>query len=176
MVNIEIDDNDNCLVLPLDEDDNIGHHRNVQQFHQNNHNVEQNVQEPFRANVNLVMSNIDIVRSHTADVLHRRPFNPNSQIISLNTLVKNRSRHRTNIFVIILSIASASVNTSLQVQQRYNGTRGQVSNVLHDRKMVVMCHFSPPGSNTATILFGSGCFEGFFEAVISLRDNGSICK
>ena len=75
------------------------------------------------------MSNIDIVCSHFSGVLHRQPLNPNNQIISLNTLVKNGSRHGTNIVVIILSISSASGNNSLQEQQRYNGTYGQVNNV-----------------------------------------------
>ena len=75
------------------------------------------------------MSNIDIVRSHTAGVVHRRSLNPNNQIIFLNTLVKNGSRHGKNIVVIVLSISSASGNTPLQVRHRYNGTRCQVKNV-----------------------------------------------
>ena len=120
------------------------------------------------------MSNINIPCSHTSGVLHIRPFNPISQLISLNMLVKNVYCHGTNICVIILSNSSASGNTQLQVQQRYNGTRGQVNNVRHDRKMVFMCHFSPPGSNTDMILFGSRCCEIFFKADISLRDNGDI--
>ena len=122
------------------------------------------------------MSNIDIVRSHTAGVVHRRSLNPNNQIIFLNTLVKNGSRHGTNIVVIILSISSASGNILLQVQHIYNGTRGQVKNVQHDRKMVVMCPFSTSGLNTAMIIFGSGCCEIFFEADISLRDYVAIRK
>ena len=75
------------------------------------------------------MSNINIFCSHTAGVLHLQPFNPNSQLILLNTLVKNGSHHGKNIVVIILSISSASGNNSLQEQQRYNGTYGQVNNV-----------------------------------------------
>ena len=121
---MEINDNDNGLVILCDEDDNIGNDCNVRQFHQKNHNPEQNCQEPYRANVNLVMSNISIFRSHTSGVLYRRPFNTNNQLISLNTLVQNGSHNGTNIVVIILYNSSASGNTSLQVQQRYNGTRG----------------------------------------------------
>ena len=112
---MEINDNDNGIFLPRDEDDNIGNDSNVWQFHQNNHNAEENGQNPVCANVNLVMSNIDIVPSHTAGVVHRRPLNPNNQIILLNTLVKNGYRHGTNMFVIIISIASASGNTTLQL-------------------------------------------------------------
>ena len=70
------------------------------------------------------MYNINIVCSHTAGVLHIRPFYPNRQLISFNPLVKNVSRHGTHIVVMIPSIPSKSGNTSLQVQQRYNGTRG----------------------------------------------------
>ena len=94
----------------------------------------------------------------------------------MNTLVKNLYHHGTHIVAIILYISSASGNTSLQVQQRYNGTRGQVKNVRHDRNIVVMCPLSPPGYNTAMILFGSGCCERLFEADISIRDNGAIRK
>ena len=46
---MEIDDNDNSIFCLGDEDENIGNYRNVRQFHQNNHNPEQNGQEPFRA-------------------------------------------------------------------------------------------------------------------------------
>ena len=59
---MEINYNDNGLVCPRDEDENIGNYRNVWQFHQNNHNAEENGQNPVCANVNLVMSNIDTVR------------------------------------------------------------------------------------------------------------------
>ena len=120
------------------------------------------------------MSNINIVCSHTDGVLQIRTFNPNSLLILLNTSVKNGSLHGTNIVVIILSISFASGNTLLQLQQRYNGTRGKINNVLHNIKMLVMCLFSPPGLNMAMILFGSRCCERFFEAGLSLRDNGDI--
>ena len=120
------------------------------------------------------MSNINIVCSHIDGVLHRQPLNTNSQLISSNTLVKNGSRHGTNIVVIILFVSSASGNTTLEVKQRYSGTRSQVKNVQHGRKMVVMCPFSTTGSNMAMILFGSGCCEILFEADISIRDNGAI--
>ena len=39
-----------------------------------------------------------------------------------------------------------------------------------------MCPLSPAGVNTAMILFGAGCCERFFDADISLRDNGAIRK
>ena len=122
------------------------------------------------------MSNINTVCSHTAGIIHMKPLNPKIQLISLNTLVKNGSHHGTHIVAIILYISSASDNTSLQVQQRYNGIHSQVNNVRHDINMVVMCPFSPPGYNTAMILFGSGCCEIFFEADISLRDYVAIRK
>ena len=77
------------LFFPCDEGDNIGNNRNFRQFHQNNHNPEQNFQKPFRSNDNLAMSNINIVSSHTTGVLHLRKSNPNSQFISSKTLVKN---------------------------------------------------------------------------------------
>ena len=93
---MDIYDNDNGLVCPRDEDENIGNDRNFRHFHQNNHNPEKKRQEPFRANVNVVISNINIVHSHTSGVLHRRPFNPNSKLIPLNKLVKNGSCHGTN--------------------------------------------------------------------------------
>ena len=106
---------------------------------------------PFMANVELNMNNIEVSRSQTAGVLQRRPFNPNSQLISLHNLVTNGSQHRTNMMLIILSINSVSASSPTQVQQRYNGSRGQVNTIRHDRRMVVMCPLSPEGSNTAMI-------------------------
>ena len=120
------------------------------------------------------MNNIEVSCSQTAGVLQRRPFNPNSQLISLCNLVKNGSHHGSNMILIILSINSVSESLPTQVQQRYNGSRGQVNTVHHDRRMVVMCLLSPEGSNTAMILFGSGSCERFFDSNISLRDNGEI--
>ena len=122
------------------------------------------------------MENIKVMRSHTAGVVQRRAFNPNSRIISLNTLLTNGSAHGTNLIVIILAISAVSTNSQTQMQQRFNGNRGQVSSVRHDRRMVVMCPLSPAGVNTAMILFGAGCCERFFDADISLRDNGAIRK
>lgn len=134
-------------------------------------------QEPFCPNVDLGMGNLQPVQSHTAGAMYRgRPFNPNSELISLNSLLSKGSRHGTNIVAIILSITSAAGNHQMQVQQRYNGARGQVNSIRHDRRMVIMCPLSPPGSNTAIILFGSGTCERFFEHDISLRDNGAIRK
>ena len=133
--------------------------------------------EPFCQNVSLLMTNIKIVRSHTAGVLFHRPFNPNSSLISLKSLIRDGARHGKNIIVIILSISLASANSQIQVQQRFNGTRGHVNHTRHDRKIVVMCPFSPPGSNTAIILLGSaGSSDRFFDGDISLRDNGAIRK
>ena len=75
---MDINDNDNGIFRLRDEYGNIGNDCNVWQFHKKNHNPEQNRQEPFRENINLVMSNTNIICSHTAGVLHRLPFNTNS--------------------------------------------------------------------------------------------------
>ena len=149
---------------------------------QDNRNVRQNLgnyqlpsrPDPFMANVELNMDNIEVSRSQTAGVLQRRRFNPNSLLISLHRLVTHGSHHGTNMILIILSINSVSASSPTQIQQRYNGSRGQVNTIRHDRRMVVMCPLSPEGSNTAMILFGSGSCERFFDSDISLRDNGAI--
>ena len=132
--------------------------------------------EPFKENVFLNLQNVQVCRSQTAGVGQRRPFNPTSQIIPMHSLFSNGSHHGTNLLLIILSISSVSIAAPTQFQQKYNGMRGNVSSVRHDRRMVVMCPLSPSGSNTGMILFGSGCCERFFDGDISLRDNGSIRK
>ena len=117
--------------------------------------------DPFKANVELRMNNIDACPSQTAGVLQRRPFNPNSELVSLLNLVTNGSHHGTNVTLIILSINSVSASSPTQVQQRCNGSRGQVNVAHRDVRMVVMCPQSAEGSNTAMILFGSGSCERF---------------
>ena len=108
------------------------------------------------------MENIDLIQNITPGVNLRRPFNPNSQLISLNELISNGSRHGTNIMLIILSISSVAINAQTQCQQNRNRSRGNVDSVHHDRKMVVLYPLSPVNANTAIILFGSGCCENFF--------------
>jgi hypothetical protein len=154
------------------DDDNANNGRNVRP---NNGNQAPRT-EPFLSNVDLNMENIEVSRSQTAGIMQRRPFNPNSRLISLHSLVTSGSRHGTNMILLILSIASVTISSPTQIQQRYNGNRGQVNSVRHDRRMVVMCPLSPEGSNTAMILFGSGTCERFFYYDISLRDNGAIRK
>ena len=144
------------------------------------HNVRQMLsnlvqKEPFLENIKLKMENLSVVCSHTVGVMQKQPFNPTSTLISLNKLVSHGSQHGTNIVLIILSITPTnSSSNGTNVQQRYNGNRGQINSVRHDRRLVVMCPLSPPGSNTAVILLGCGTCERFFDRDISLRDDGSI--
>jgi len=130
----------------------------------------------FERNVTLDMGNIQAVKNEMAGVITRRPFNPNSNLIPLSTLISTGAHHGVNLVLIILSISSVIDNSQTKFQQNYKGNRGAVDSVRHDRKMVVMCPLSPPGSNTAMILFGAGCCERLFEGDISLRDNGQIRK
>ena len=178
----EVQDNNNGPVRPREEDDDEDNFRNVRRNIDEDDELS-NVQdplevrkEPFCENEVISMVNMEMIRSHTADVVHRRPFNPSSDIISLNELLTNGSQHGKNILVIILSITSAAGNSNIQVQQRYNGNRGQVNSIRYDRRMVIICPFSDPGKNTAMILFGVGCCDRFFDGDISLRDNGVIRK
>ena len=178
----------NGLIRQREEEDNSDFRnvrRNIDDEEDQSHNIDPLVdqeeqeeleerEEPFCENEILSMVNMSMVHSHTAGVVLRRPFNPNSHLISLRDLLLNGSQHGRNILVIILSITSASGNNDIKVQKRMNGNRGQVNSVRHDRKMVVMCPFSEPGKNTAVILFGSGSCDRFFDADISLRDNGAI--
>ena len=153
------------------QEENINDGRNVRQ------NIgTQERYEPFCANEELNLQNIRVSRSQTAGVLQRRPFNPNSMLISLHNLVTNGSCHGTNMILIILSITSVLASAPTQIQHRYNGSRGQLNTVHHDRRMVVLCPLSPVGSNTGIILLGSGICSRFFDSDISLRDNGSIRK
>ena len=125
----------------------------------------------FTANVEISMEHIE-----WTGAVQRKPFNPNSCLITLNDLVTEGSMHGTNLLLIILSISSVSSNSLTQMQQWYNGNRGQVKTVRHDRRMVVMYPSSQLGHNTVMILFGAGCCEQFFEGDILLRDNGAIHK
>ena len=122
----------------------------------------------------LVIDNVSVTKSNTPGVHQRRPFNPNSSLISLSDLVNNGSQYGTNLILIILSILAVSTNNLTMYQQKSNGIRGGSNTVRHDRNMVVMCPLSPSGNNTAMILFGAGCCERFFDGDISLRDNGEI--
>ena len=122
------------------------------------------------------MKNIEIVRNETAGVAMRRPFNPTSVLIPLSTLLSVGSNHGTNLILIILSIASVHENNQTKYQQSFKGNQGTVDSVCHDCRMVVMCPFSPPGSNTAIVLFGAGCCERLFKGDILIRDNGQIRK
>ena len=131
--------------------------------------------EPFLKNIDSKMENLSVLRSHTVGVMQKQSFNSTSTLISLNDLVTNGSKHGTNIVLIILSISPTnSLSNGTSVQQRYNGNWGQINSVRHDRRLVVMCPLSPPGSNTAVILLGCGTCERFFDRDISLRDDGSI--
>ena len=60
----------------------------------------------FRPKKPISMENIEIIQSNTPGVNLRRPFNPNSQLIPLNELILNGSRHGKNLMLIILSITS----------------------------------------------------------------------
>ena len=122
----------------------------------------------------LLIDNVSITRSNTPGVSQRRPFNPNSSLISLSDLVNNGSKYGTNLVLIILSISAVSTNNLTMYQQKSNRIRGGSNTLHHDRNMVVMCPLSPSGNNTAMILFGAGCCERCFGGDISLRDNGEI--
>ena len=120
------------------------------------------------------IENVSLTKSNTPGVHQRKPFNPNSQLISLCDLINNGSQYGTNLILIIISISAVSTNNQTMYQQKSNGVKGGTNTVRHDRNMVVMCPLSPSGNNTAMILFGAGCCERFFERDISLRDNGEI--
>ena len=120
------------------------------------------------------LDNIKMVKSETAAIMTRRPYNPNSKLISLEDLINNRSMFGTNSVLIILSISATSKDNMTTYQQKYNGVKGNNGTIRHDRTMVVMCPFSKAGNNTAIILFGAGCCERLLDGDISLRDNGEI--
>ena len=131
--------------------------------------------EPFRTRVPITINHISIMRSQTAAIL-RRPFlNPNSRLLPLHELILNGSSHGTMSIFFILSISLASSGQTL-IQQRFGGSRGQIQNQRHTRKMTLMCPLSPPGSNTAIILQGNGNCPRLFDGDISLRDGGAIRK
>ena len=58
----------------------------------------------------LVIDNVSVTKSNTPGVHQRRPFNPNSSLISLSDLVNNGSQYGTNLILIILSISAVSTN------------------------------------------------------------------
>ena len=135
-----------------------------------------NGEDIFKQHVDLTMDNIEVHQSNTPGVLQRRPYNPNSQIMSLQDYIQGGTQHGKNLLLIILSISAVPINSMTQYQQKNNGSRGNLDMMRHDRKMFLMCPLSPSRSNTALILFGAGTCERFFEGDISLRDNGAIRK
>ena len=139
-----------------------------------NINILNDGQTIYLAKTDLHLDNISMTKSNTPGVMARRPFNPNSQLISLCDLMNKGSKYGTNLMLIILSISAVSTNNMTMYQQKSNGVKGGTNTVRHDRNMVVMCPLSPSGNNTAMILFGAGCCERFFDGDISLRDNGEI--
>ena len=122
------------------------------------------------------LSNIKMITSNNAAVMERRPFNPNSSLISLEELIEKGSIFGKNLVLIILSISAATANQQTIYQQKSGGVKGNNGIIRHDRSMVVMCPLSKEGSNTAVILFGSGCCERLLNGDPSLRDNGEIRK
>ena len=173
---------DDVLVDMNIDDTNRGRIRGRDDTSENTRNLHQHLDAnnvfcpAFEQNVALGMENIEIVRNKTAGVAIRRPFNPTSVLIPLSTLLSVGSNHGTNLILIILSIASVHENNQTKYQQSFKGNQGTVDSVRHDGRMVVMCPLSPPGSNTAIVLFGAGCCERLFKGDILIRDNGQIRK
>ena len=79
----------------------------------------------------LLIDNVSITKSNTPGVSQRRPFNPNSSLISLSDLVNNGSKYGTNLVLIILSISAVSTNNLTMYQQKSNGIRGGTNTIHH---------------------------------------------
>ena len=158
---------------------NAIHQRNDDEEHHNVRNVRRNMgferAEPFCRRIAMTIPNITVMRSQTGSILRRSYLNPNSRLVSLHHLILQGSQHGTISVFFILSISLASSGHT-QIQQRYNGSRGQIQNQRHSRKLTIMCPLSPPGSNTAIILQGNGNCPRLFDGDISLRDGGAIRK
>ena len=154
---------------------NILHEMNNRNVRPNLGDIQQNDGKGIHMKkIDLEIDNVSVTKSNTPGVHQRRPFNPNSNLISLCDLINNGSHYGTNLILIILSISAVSINNMTMYQQRSNGIKGGSNTVRHDRNMVVMCPLSPSGNNTAMILFGGGCCKIFFDGDVSLRDNGEI--
>jgi hypothetical protein len=121
------------------------------------------------------INSIQVFCSQSGSVLRRSALNPNSRLVSLHNVHLQGSNHGTVSVFIILSIALASSGQT-QIQQRYNGARGQIQTQRHTRKISLVCPLSPPGSNTAIILQGNGNCPRLFDGDVSLRDGGAIRK
>ena len=158
---------------------NVIQQRNDGEEERNFRNVRRNMGldrvEPFSRRIPMSIPNISVMRSQTGSILRRSYLNPNSRLLSLHDLVLNGSLHGTVSVFFILSISLASSGHT-QIQQRHNGSRGQIQNQRHSRKLTIMCPLSPPGSNTAIILQGNGNCPRLFDGDISLRDGGAIRK
>ena len=133
--------------------------------------------EPFIQNLSFNIGNISAAKNQTAGSNRRSIINPNNRLISLQQLMRSGTQYRTNLILMILSISTVTGNNLTQYQQRQKGNmRSEIKTVRHYRRMVVMCPLSDSDSNTAVILFGSGCCERLFEWDIAMRDNGQIRK
>ena len=133
--------------------------------------------EPFVQHVKLVIPNITCIRSETAGLINTDLFNPNINIVELEDLEDAVGRRRMNtcIILIILSISPvANQAANFRYDKSKKGSNSTINR--QNRRLVVMCPFSKPNSNTAMILLGPGMCKQFWNNDPSFGDNGSICK
>lgn len=64
------------------------------------------------------LDNIKMVNSDTAGIVTKRPYNPNSKLISLDELINDGSTFGTNLVMMILSILAKSRDSVTLFQQK----------------------------------------------------------
>lgn len=132
--------------------------------------------EPFKTLVEISRQNIEPVRNASGMLDQRQHLSQNARLISLQTLQSSGTRYNTFLLLYILSISGSRTGGS-SVSHTRHGNNRNATPLRHNRKVILMCPLSPPGSNTCVVLTGNGSSADFLNGVeINLRDTGSLRK
>lgn len=130
----------------------------------------------FRIAEPILVANLRVKQGHLAGIAPSNGFDPDSDIISLQSHLEE-GPHDGVILAVILSMNTASGNNKSEIQKKYaSATRGAPTAVNYARRIVFMCLSSDPGSNTFIMFQGSNLNVNLLDGDVSLRDNGGIRK
>lgn len=132
--------------------------------------------EPFKTLVDITRQNIQPIRNATGMLTEGQHLSATSTLRSLHDLQSTETRFNTFLLMYIVSIAGNRTGGTSISHARYGNNRNSTP-LKHDRKVILMCPLSPPGSNTCVVLTGGGSSNSFLYGVnISLRDTGLLRK
>ena len=131
---------------------------------------------PFIERIPLSLNNVSVHQSTFAGGMNRPVLFPaNTQLITLESLLRNGCRHGSLMILVILSINNTQ---STQNQQPRFGGRNNTNQAStpHSRSVMFMCPISPSGSNTAIMFHGGSTNATLFNCDLASRDDGTLRK